>query len=96
VSKSYRVPWADRFTFVRDMLGLADYPAVGDAPSTVRMPHRHPDNPKFYANRAEIMGEKVAIHGGGITFDHAVVTVTFAEPGALINPSDPARQPQGT
>jgi hypothetical protein len=80
VSESYRVPWADRFTFVRDMLGLADYPAAGNTPMTARMPHQHPDDPKLYANRAEIEPENMAVHDGEITFGHAIVTVTYAEP----------------
>jgi hypothetical protein len=77
--RRYRVAWADRFRFLRDVLGLPEAPS-GDGMATVaRTPHRLPEDPQLYAVEAEIQGQSMETDGDHVSFSHAIVTVTYAE-----------------
>jgi hypothetical protein len=78
--KSYGVSWADRFQFTRDVMGYSSMSGGIAGTWNRKYPLAYPDDPHLYARGVEIKPHGAWYKTTPLTYDHAVVTVTFRAP----------------
>lgn len=78
--KSYGVKWGDRMQFVRDVMGYSSMSGGITGSWNRKYPLAYPDDPRLYARSVEIKPHGAWYPTTPLTYDHAIVTVTFRAP----------------
>jgi hypothetical protein len=78
--KSYGVSWGDRMQFVRDVMGSSSMSGGIAGSWNRKYPLAYPDDPHLYARSVEIKPHGAWYKTTPLTYDHAIITVTFRAP----------------